>query len=260
MELAVDQLDLEVHHWVAGDGAARRRVLNALLDRGPPLLRDRAAEDLVNELESSAPRQPFEHAGSFGELAAAPCLFLVTSDNFGAAPESFEISDLGRMKLDFNTVPAFQFVHSDFNVSLSRARKQELICLGFAIKPQRQILLEHLVKGLREFVFVAARLCRYGKGDCRPGKMNCLINDWRSLIGKRIAGMGFSQLGHRDDITGVSFRDLLQRLALHHVERPESFVSVLGYVVNSRVGLNVAGENLEHVDSAGERIGYGLEH
>ena len=138
-------------------------------------------------------------------------------DDLGAPSEGFEVSNLWRMQFDFDTVPSFQFINSDFDVSLSGTGKEELIGLGFAIEPQSQILLEHLMKRLRKFVFVAARLCCYGKGDRRPRKVNRLINDWRSLIAKRIAGMSLSQLGNGNDVAGVSFRNLLEGLALHHV-------------------------------------------
>ena len=72
--------------------------------------------------------------------------------------------------------------------------------------------------------------------------------------------MSFSQLGHCDDVAGMGFRNLLERLALHHVERAKSFVGVFGYVVNSRVGLDLPGVNLEHIDAASERIGHRLEN
>src|SRR6185295_8127815 len=79
-------------------------------------------------------------------------------------------------------------------------------------------------------------------------------------LAERIAGVSLSKLRYRDDVAGVSFGNFLERLSLHHVERTESFVRALCDVVNSRVGLNVSGENLEDIDAAGERIGDGLEH
>jgi len=132
-------------------------------------LRDRAAKDLVDELESSAARQAFEYAGSFGELAAASCLFLVTSDNFGSALKfrgKRPWEDEARLQHRTGVSICSQRLRREFVPS----RKAGTHLFGFAIKPQRQILLEHLVKRLGEFVFVAARLGRYGKGDCGPGK------------------------------------------------------------------------------------------
>src|SRR5262249_10539166 len=47
---AVDQLDLDVDHRVAGDDARAHRFLDALVDSGDVLLGHAAADDLVDEL------------------------------------------------------------------------------------------------------------------------------------------------------------------------------------------------------------------
>jgi hypothetical protein len=51
---AVEERDLHVDHRVAGEHAARQRFLEALLDRRDVFARDRAALDLVDELEALA--------------------------------------------------------------------------------------------------------------------------------------------------------------------------------------------------------------
>ena len=51
---AVDQRDLDVDHRVAGEDAVVSASRDALLDRGDVLPRDRAADDLVDELEALA--------------------------------------------------------------------------------------------------------------------------------------------------------------------------------------------------------------
>ena len=57
MVLAVDQRDANVDHRVAGEHAVLERLLAALLDRGDELARDRAAPDLVDEVEALAGRR-----------------------------------------------------------------------------------------------------------------------------------------------------------------------------------------------------------
>jgi hypothetical protein len=54
--LAVVKLHLEVHHRVARQEALQASFLDALLHRRPVVLRNRAAEDLVDELELGATR------------------------------------------------------------------------------------------------------------------------------------------------------------------------------------------------------------
>src|SRR5262249_6586836 len=50
--LAVDQLNLEVNKRIPGDCASGGGILDSLLNRGTPLLRDRSAKDLVYKLKS----------------------------------------------------------------------------------------------------------------------------------------------------------------------------------------------------------------
>src|SRR6185369_15904180 len=118
MKFAVNQLDFEINQRISRDRPTRGRVLDSLLNRRSPILRNRAAENLIHELESSAARQTFEDTRSFGELAPAPGLFFMPPNNLGPALKGFQVSDLRRMKLDFNTVSSFQLVHRHFDVSL----------------------------------------------------------------------------------------------------------------------------------------------
>src|SRR5215510_11033548 len=126
MILAVDELNFEVDHRIARDGATRRRVLDSLLYRRPPLLRDRAAEYFVLKLEPAAAWQSLEHASRFAKLTATARLFLVPADDFGTALECFKIGNLRRIQLDLDAVSPLQFVHRDFDVGLSRAGKKKL--------------------------------------------------------------------------------------------------------------------------------------
>src|SRR5688572_6392135 len=54
--LAVEELDLDVDHRVSGTDAVLHRSTDALLDRGDPLVRDRATEDRIDELEAFTAR------------------------------------------------------------------------------------------------------------------------------------------------------------------------------------------------------------
>ena len=57
MVLAVDERDAHVDHRVAGLDAGLQRLLDALLDGRDELGRDRAALDLVDEVEALAGRR-----------------------------------------------------------------------------------------------------------------------------------------------------------------------------------------------------------
>ena len=82
---AVVDGDFEVDHRIAGEITARRRLHDALFDRGYELARNGAAEDLVGELEAAAARQRLHPDLAVAELAVAAALLLVASVGFGLA-------------------------------------------------------------------------------------------------------------------------------------------------------------------------------
>ena len=69
MVRAVVHRDAEVDHRVAGQVAARPRVLDAFFHRRHELARDRPAEDVVDELEVRAARQRLDLDLAVAELA-----------------------------------------------------------------------------------------------------------------------------------------------------------------------------------------------
>ena len=86
VERAVEDAGAEVDHRVAGEEAAHPRVLDPLLDRRHELARDRAAEDVVDELEVAAARQRLELHLAVAELAVAAGLLLVAAVRLDRRP------------------------------------------------------------------------------------------------------------------------------------------------------------------------------
>src|ERR1700742_1434947 len=105
MELAVNQFNLKIDQRVPGDCTTRRRILDAFFDCRPPLLGNRAAENLIDKFKTAAARQRLKDAGRFAKLAAPTGLFLVTANDLSAASEGFKISDLRRVERHFDTIP-----------------------------------------------------------------------------------------------------------------------------------------------------------
>src|SRR5262245_10466541 len=74
---AVDQFDFEIDQRISSERASGSGILDSLFDRGTPLLRNRAAEDLVFKLRSAAARERLENAFAVAELSATTRLFLM---------------------------------------------------------------------------------------------------------------------------------------------------------------------------------------
>src|SRR5690606_5215752 len=95
VEAAVEELDPDVHHRVAGEHAALRRLADALLHRGDELLRDRSADDRVDELDALprlAGREPDLHVPV---LALAAGLADILRLGLGGAAHGLTVGDLG---------------------------------------------------------------------------------------------------------------------------------------------------------------------
>ena len=112
---------------------------------------------------------------------------------------------------------------------------------------------------MRQLVFVVARLRRDGKSDGRRRQFDGVVNNRVGFVAERVSGRRLAQLGDGDNVAGVRFGNLFERLALHDVQRPQPLLRILRAVVDGGVRLNRAGENFKDVDATGERIGNGLE-
>src|SRR5678810_135975 len=88
---AVEHLDLEVHQRIPGDDAAYGRLLDSPVDRRNVLSRNRATDDLVDELIARPARQRGETHPAIAELTAAPGLFLVASLPFSLSFERLAV-------------------------------------------------------------------------------------------------------------------------------------------------------------------------
>ncbi len=120
MVRAVDQLDLDVHDRVPGEHARADGLLDALVDRLDVLLRDLAADDLVDELVAGSRllRDQVDHdvavlaraAGLADELAL---------DLVDGLPRGLAVGDLRAAHVRVDLELAHQPVDDDLEVELA---------------------------------------------------------------------------------------------------------------------------------------------
>ena len=113
--------DAEVDHRVAGEVAAHARVLDALLDRRNELPRNRAAEDVVDELEIGAARQRLDLDLAVAELAVAAGLLLVAAVRLGRRLDRLAIRNARRLQVHVDAEAALQLRDRDLDVQLALA-------------------------------------------------------------------------------------------------------------------------------------------
>ena len=95
---AVVQADLEVHHRASGKEAASRGFLNALVDGGDVVARNRSAHDGVLEHIAGTARQTFHFDPAVAELTATAALLLVPALHLHLAAYRFTIGNLGGLE------------------------------------------------------------------------------------------------------------------------------------------------------------------
>src|SRR6185369_16637874 len=99
MVLAVVDRDADVLERESRNRALGKRMADALLDRRDKLVRDRAADDVVDELEPAAARERLDPEVDLAELAGAAGLLLVAVVALGRARDRFPVGDRGRLGL-----------------------------------------------------------------------------------------------------------------------------------------------------------------
>ena len=141
MERAVEDRRPEVDHRVAGEEAAHARVLDALLDGRDELPRDRAAEDVVHELEVAAARQRLDLDLAVAELAVAAGLLLVPAVRLGGRGDRLAVRNPRRLEVHLDAEAALQLRDRDLDVQLALSRQQQLVRLRVARVADARVLL-----------------------------------------------------------------------------------------------------------------------
>ena len=185
---AVVEHDAEVDDRIAGEVAAQPRFLDALLDGGNELPRDRAAEDLVDELELAAARQRLHADLAVAELAVAAGLLLVPAVRLDARGDRLAIRDARRLEQHFDAEAPLQLRDRDLDVHLALAGEQQLVRLRIALVVDRRIFfLEAMHRGA-DLVFVAAALRLDRVRQHRLGERDRRERDAGGLVGERVVG------------------------------------------------------------------------
>ena len=179
MERAVEHRRAEIHHRVARQEAAQPRVLHALFDRRDELPRDRAAEDVVHELEVAAARKRLELDLAVAELAVAAGLLLVAAVRFGRRGDRLAIRNPRQLQVDLDAEPPLQLRDRHLDVRLSLPGEQQLLRLRVAVVADARILFLQPVQRRADLLLVAAALRLDRVRDDRLGELDRRDRDLR---------------------------------------------------------------------------------
>ena len=147
----------EIDHRETRQIAARGGFADSALHRRNPVAGNRAAENIIDELDALAAFDRLHLDAADAELPVATGLFLVLAFGVGLAANGFAIRHLGRLQREIDVVALVELGHHDFNVLLARSCKQKFFRLRIAGETQRGIFFQDFMDGYADFVFVRAR-------------------------------------------------------------------------------------------------------
>ena len=173
--------------------------------------RDRAAEDVVDELELAAARQRLHPDLAVAELAVAAGLLLVAAVRLDARRDRFPIRDARRLEQHFDAETPLQFRDRHLDVQLALAGEQQFVGLRIAVVVDGAVLFLQPMHRRADLVFVAAALRldrvgehRFGKRDRREGNAGGLVGD--GVVGPRVL-----ELGDCAEVAGFELRHVGRR-------------------------------------------------
>jgi len=182
-------------------------------------------------------------------------LLLVAAVPFGRAGDGLAVGDLRRVEDDLDARLPLHPRDRDLDVQLPRAGQQELVRVGVAGELQGGILLDELVDGRRDLVFVPFRLRLDRKRDRRLGEFGGREHVGPVLGRQRVSGQRLLQLRHAPDVARRNLRDGLLLLAERREEGSESLGDLAGRVPVGAVGF----ERTRHDPEEGQPSGEGSE-
>src|SRR5262245_49923601 len=234
---AVGQPRLDVHHRVAGQHAGIERFADAFLDRRDVLPRDRAADDLVLELEALARLVRLDLEVDVAVLTAAAGLPHIAALGFGLLADRLAIGDLRLADVRLDPELAQQAIDDDLEMELAHPVDQGLGRLLVAGHPERRILERQPRERHPELLLVGPRLRLDGDRDDRLRERHRLEHDRPVGIAERVAGRRQLEPDGRGDVAGRDGLDLFLLVGVHPEEAADALLLVLGRVEDAGPGL-----------------------
>src|SRR5579863_2491032 len=158
MVLAIEQTHPEIDHWISGEITATPGILNAFFHRWTVVVRNRAAEDLVDEVELGAALHRLDLDPAVRELAASAGLLLVAAVTLGGLEDGFPVGNLRLVQDHIDVVAVLELGDGDLDVLLAGSRDEVFVGLGVTAGSQGEIFLHQPVQRLTDLLLVTLRL------------------------------------------------------------------------------------------------------
>ena len=210
------------------------------VDRLDVLARDRAADDLVDELVARALLVRLERDDRVAVLALAAGLADEAAVALGRAADRLAIGDLRPADVGGDLELADHPVDEDVEVELAHPGDERLAALRVGLDPEGRVLLGEALEGDAHLVLVGLRLRLDLDLDDRLREGDRLEQDRVLGVGQRVAGEGVLEPDDGGDVAGVDLVDLLAVVGVHLEDAADALLLALGRVEHVRAGLERA--------------------
>src|SRR4051794_35364764 len=257
--LAVGQRHADVDHRVAGADAGLQRLFDALLDGGDELDRDRAATDLVDEVEALAGRRLDVDVDDAVLARAAGLAHEAALDLLGLAAHGLAVGDLRAADVGLDLELAHHPVDQDLEVQLAHAGDLGLAGLLVGAHLEGRVLLGQPAERHGHLLLVGLRLGLDGHGDDRLREGHGLEADRLVRRRERVARVDRLDAHGRGDVAGVDLLDVLAVVRVHHQDAADALGLARVDVEHARARLEAARVDAEVGELADVGVGGDLE-
>src|ERR1700694_4421634 len=255
----VDQRRLDVDHGEARQHAAVERLDDALLDRGVVFLGNRAADDLVDELEALARLIWLDVDLGVAVLAATAGLPDEAPDAVRLALDRLPVGDLRLADVGVNRKFAQHPVDDDLEVQLAHSGDDGLGGLLVGPYLESRVFLGELRERLAPLLLVDLGAGRDRHADDRVRKDDRLEKDRVVLVGEGVPRRRLLQPDGRGDIARVDLGDLLAVVGVHLQDAADPLLGASGRIPDIGAGLERAGIDPKERQLADVGVGGDLE-
>ena len=229
------------------------------VDRLDVLARDRATDDLVDELVARALLVRLGADDGVAVLALAAGLADEPAVALGRATDGLAVGDLGLADVGGDLELADHAVDEHVEVQLAHAGDQRLARLLVRLDAEGRVLLGEALERDAELVLVGLRARLDRHLDDRLGEGHRLEDDRVLRLGQRVARVGVLEADGRGDVARVDLVDLLAVVRVHLEDATDPLALALRGVEDVRAGLERARVDPEERELADERVGRDLE-
>src|SRR5690606_1789473 len=244
---------------IAGEHAVRTRLADALVDGRDVFLRNRTADDRIDELVALARLERLELDPDMAVLTAAAGLTDELAFLLDRAANRLAVSDLRLAHIRFDLELALQAVDDDLEMQLAHAGDDRLPRFGIRRKTERGIFLRKPLQRHAHLFLVGLRLRLDRDGNHRLREVHLLELNDVLRIAQRIAGHDVFEADGRSDVSGPHLLDLVALVRMHLQQAPDALLLVLAGVRHRVARPEHAGIHPEERQVTDERVVEDLE-